>query len=86
MRASGGFGVILHTEDGLGLVLEAFQRLIVQVDMGSFHIAWQRVDIDRKPMVLGGDLNLVRELVQHRLIRPTVAELELERLATQSVA
>ena len=33
VRPGAGFGVVLHAEDGPGLVPESFKRLVVQVEM-----------------------------------------------------
>src|SRR6266498_3417677 len=83
MRARGGLGVILDGEDGKLAVAHALNRAVVQVQMGHFDRVRQAVGIDREAVVLGGDLDLLRGQVHHRLIAAAVAEFELVRLAAK---
>ena len=51
----GRFGMILHAHDGQGLVAQAFQGLVVEVDVGGFHIV-QAVQHHMEAVVLGRDV------------------------------
>ena len=55
----GRFGMILHAHDGQGLVTQAFQGLVVEVDVGGFHIV-QAVQHHMEAVVLGRDLDAAR--------------------------
>ena len=60
VRAGRGFGVVLHAEDRLVAVAEAFQRLVVQVDVGDLDVAQvERIGIDREAVIVRGDLDLL---------------------------
>ena len=39
MRARGGLGMVLDAEHGMAAVAEAFERLVVQIDVGEFDVA-----------------------------------------------
>ena len=58
VRAGRGFGVVLHAEDRLAAVAEAFERLVVQVDVRDFDVVQvERIGIDREAVVVRGDLD-----------------------------
>src|SRR4051794_19639454 len=38
MRAGGGFGVVLHAEDRVIAVAEAFERLVIQIDVSDVNL------------------------------------------------
>ena len=87
VRAGRGLGMILHAEDGLAAVAEAFQRLVVQVDVRDFDfVEVERIGIHREAVVVRSDLDLAGDLVQHRVIRAAMAELQLVRLAAERQA
>ena len=82
-RAGGCLGVILNGEDRQAAMANAFKRVIVEVDVRRFDVGGQCRGIDGKTVVLGGDLHLAAPLVAHRMIRASMAELELERGGSQ---
>ena len=84
VRSGGRFGVVLDAERLQLLVADAFNGLIVQVDVSDFGPFRQGVDVEREAVILRGNLDLSGLLVEDRLIRPPMTELQLERLAAQS--
>ena len=66
------------------LVPHPFQGLVVQVDMRDLDVAGKRRRVNRKPVVLGRDLNLAGPVVPDRMIDASMSELDLERLRTQA--
>ena len=87
MRAGRGFGMVLDAEDGLAAMAEAFQRLVVQVDVREFDfVLVQRVGVDREAVIVRGDFDVAGDLVEHRMIRAAVAELQLVGFAAQREA
>ncbi len=58
MGARAGFGVILDGEDRLGSVAEAFEGVVVEVDVGGLSAAgFEGGRIDGEAVVLGGDFD-----------------------------
>src|SRR5262245_60941442 len=78
--------MILHAEDGMLGVPQAFQRAIVEIDVRRFHVARQGRRIYGEAVVLRGDFDALALPVQHRLVGAAVAELELESLGPQRQA
>ena len=83
MRPWRGFGMVLHGKNWELFMLEAFDGMIVQIQMREFAIGGHRLPIDGKAVVLRGDFNLLRDQVLHRMIRAAVPELELIRIASE---
>ena len=72
--------MILDGEDGKSRVSHALDGPIVQIDMGKLYVAARDgIDVDRKTMILGRDLDLPRVQFLDRMVRPMVAEFELVR-------
>src|SRR5262245_48317029 len=65
VRAGGGFGVVLHAEDRLLDVAKAFEGLVVQVDVRRLDVLGQRLRVDGKAVVLGGDFDLLGAAVEN---------------------
>src|SRR5208337_231040 len=86
VRAGGGFGVVLNAENRKPLVAHALGSLVIEIDVAELDVAGKRGRIDREAVVLGGDLDPAGSLVTHRVIGPAMAELELERLASEGLA
>ena len=87
VRAGRRFGMILHAEHRLAAMPEAFQRLIVQIDVREIHfVQVQRIRIHREAVIVRRDLHLLGHVVQHRMIRAAVPELELVGLAAERQA
>ena len=77
MRPRRILGMILHAEKRIFLVLQPFQRLVIQIDVRDLDLSFRkRVDIHHKVMVLGGDLNLPGLKVHDRLVIAMMPELE----------
>ena len=71
MRAGGGFGVILHAEDRLTAMAEAFERLIVQIDVGDVDVVEvERIGVDREAVIVRGDLDALGEFVATGWLAP----------------
>ena len=88
MRACCGLRVVLHGERGDVHALQAFDHVVVQIDVGDEHLAVlavfkRRVDlladrgVDREAVVVGGDLDLAGGQILDRLVDAAVAELSL---------
>ena len=87
VRAGRGLGVILDAEDRLVAMAETFQRLVVQVDVRELDfVLVERVGVHREAVIVRGDLHFVRDLVQHRMIRAAMSELEFVGFAAQREA
>ena len=84
VRAGCGFRVILHTEQRQVPVAQAFERIVVQVDVRQFDFAiGQRVRIDGKVVVVRRDLDLPGPQLLHRMISAMMSEFQLEGFAAQ---
>ena len=78
MRSRGGFGVVLHAEQRQRLVAQAFERLVVQVNVGQLHfVPVDRVRVDGEVVIVRHDFHLAGEIVAHRMVAAVVPELEL---------
>src|SRR5258706_8985597 len=87
VRSGRGLRMILDAEHRLAAMPETFQRLIVQVDVRQLHFTLvQRIGVHREAVIVGGDLNLLRHVIQHGMIRAAVPELELVSLAAHREA
>src|SRR4051812_41351825 len=87
MRSRRSLGVILHAEQWHVAMAQAFQRVVVQVDVRQFHLALrQRVRINGKVMVVGGDLDLAALQLLYRMIPTMVAEFKLEGFSAKRQA
>ena len=76
MGAWRGFRMILHTEYRLAAVSEAFYSLVIQIDMRQFYFRIpQGVRIYGEPMVLGCDLYLSSQPIEHGMVRAMMSEL-----------
>src|SRR5262249_7436262 len=84
MRTGRCFGVILHAEKRQRAVAQAFERVVVQIDVGQLDIALlERIGIDSEVVVVRGDLNLAALKAFHRMIAAVVPELQLVCPATE---
>ena len=84
VRTRRGFRVILHAEHRLAAVAEAFQRLVVQIHVRDFDVARvERIRIHREAVIVRGDLDALRQLVDHRMIGAAMPELQLVSFAAQ---
>ena len=86
VRAGGGFGVILNREDGEVFVAEAFDGVVVEVDLGDERAAFfEARGVGGEAVVLGGDGDLAGFQVFDGLIAAAVAELEFKGGAADGV-
>ena len=84
--AGGGFRVVLDAEDGQRLVAEAFERAVVEVDVGGFDVGGKGGGVDGEAVVLRGDLDPAGPFVAHRVIGASMAELEFEGGCAEGLA
>ncbi len=64
VRAGRGFGMILHAEDRLAAMAEAFERLVVEIDVGDVDVVVaERIGIDREAVIVRGDFDALRQFV-----------------------
>src|SRR6266487_5478640 len=75
--------MILHTENWLRLVPEAFDGLVVEVDAIHENAGGQRLRLDGKAMILRRDFHATGREVLDRLIGAAMAEFQLERFAPE---
>src|SRR5271165_3184904 len=84
VRAGRGFRVILHAEQRQIAVAQAFERVVVQIDVGEFDFAVrERIGVDGEVVIVCRDLDLPRLQLLYRMIPAMVAELQLESFAAQ---
>ena len=76
--------MVLHAKDRQPLVPEAFESLVVEVDVRRLQVSGQRIDRHRESVVLRGDFDLSGDRVQHRLIGPAMPELDLNVFAPRA--
>jgi len=69
--------MVLHREERQLCMTEAFDCLIVQIDVRQFDVIRKGLRIDHKAVVLARDLDLAGEQVLDRVIRAAVSELQL---------
>ena len=70
-----GFGVVLDAEQRERFVAQAFEGLIVQVDVGELDfVGVDGVWIYGEVVVVGGDLNFAGGVVADRVIAAVMAE------------
>ena len=82
--AGSGFGVVLDAEQRQCFVAQAFQSLIVKVNVGQFDfVGVDRVGIDGEVVVVGRDLDLAGGVVADRVIAAVMPEFELVGAAAQ---
>ncbi len=63
---------------------EAFQGLVIKIDMGNFDFIWRKaVRINNKPVVLGCDFDRPGGQVSDRVIGPVVAEFQFACFSPQ---
>ena len=78
--------MILHRKDRQLAMRQAFDRVVVQIQMRDFGRAFERIRVDREAVVLRGDLDLACGEIHHRLVAAMVAELELVSFAAEREA
>src|SRR5262245_60109515 len=78
--------MILHREDRLGRVTKAFYRAVVEIQMRDANVGGQGTRIDGIAMMLRRDFHLPGTHLLYRMVRATVTELQLERLAADCEA
>ena len=86
MRSRRGFRVILHAEYRLLFMPQTFHRLVVQINAVHRHIRRQRIGINGKTMVLGGDLHPAGIQILDWLIASAMTKLEFKGFAPKSLA
>jgi hypothetical protein len=75
--------MVLYAKQRDLAVPHPFQRAVVEVDVRQFDIGGQSGGIDSETVILRGDLDLARAVIEDGLIGPPVAEFQLERLRSQ---
>src|SRR3989338_5057056 len=75
--------MILDGEDRQFPVRQAFNRVVIQIQMRHLGCPHQRVGVEGEAVVLGGYLHFARCEIHHRLIPSMMAELELIALSPQ---
>src|SRR5579871_4449343 len=78
------FRMVLHAENGLGLVPHSLNSLIVQIDTIHFHLARKRLRVDGEAVVLRRNLHTASLQIFNRLVGAAMSEFEFESLASQS--
>src|SRR5579862_7332872 len=84
MRPRRGLRMILHAEQREIPMAQAFECLVVQVDMGQLNFAvGQRIWINGKIMVVRGDLDLPGLQLLYRMIAAMMSKFQLECFAAE---
>ncbi len=83
--AGRGLGVELHAHDGKLQGAQALEGAVVEVHVGGLHVR-HALDVHAEAVVLGADLDVAVELVQHRVVAAVVPELELAGGAAEGPA
>ncbi len=76
-------GMELRREDRQSPVAEAFERPIVQIAMSLLDLRRERFALHGEPVVLRGDRDLPGAKIADGMVRPAVAELQLEGACSQ---
>src|SRR5580658_4025825 len=85
--AGAGFGVVLHAEERQRAVAQAFEGIVVEVDVGEVDFGGvERLGIDGEVVIVAGDLDLAGVVALDGMIAAVVAELELVGFAAESEA
>ena len=84
MRPRCSLRMVLHAKHRLAAMPETLQRLVVQIDMRQLHFGLvERIRIHSESMIVRSYLNFLRHLIQHRMIRAAMPELQLVGFASQ---
>src|SRR5438105_15545521 len=87
MRARSGLGVILDAEHRMIAHAKSLQRLVVKIGVRDFHLAQiGTIRVDREAVIVRSDLDLIRQMILHRVIGAAVAELHFISLAAHCQA
>src|SRR5262245_64646552 len=79
--------MVLHTESRQRTVLEAFHRVVVQVNVSDIYILQiQAVRVDRETMILRCNLDLIALDIENRMLAAVMSEFQLVGPATESQA
>ena len=84
MRARRSLGMILHAKERQRAMAHAFVGVVVQIDVGDFHVARRkRIGIDAKAVILRGNFHFSRAQILHRMVRAVMTEFQLEGAAAE---
>ena len=87
MGARRSLRMVLDGKDGEAEVPHSFNRPVIQIHVGQLDFpAGDGVDVDRKAVVLGRDLDLSGVELLDRVVRPMMAKFEFIGSATQGEA
>ena len=83
MRPGRGFGVILDAGEGIFLVFQPLDGLVVQVYVGDSDVAFERIGIHGEAVILGSYLHLPGFKVFNRLVSSAMPEFKFEGLSSK---
>ena len=76
--------MVLHTEQRFRAVPQAFQRLVVQIDVGQVNVGrLERIRVHGEVVVMRRNLHLAGRVVAHRVVAAVMSELELVGLPAE---
>src|ERR1035438_5024585 len=79
--------MVLHAEDRLLAVAEAFESPVVQIDVGDFDVVEiERIRVHREAVIVRGDFDAAGELMAHRMVGAAMSELQLVGFAAEGEA
>src|SRR5882672_7950397 len=81
-----GFGMILHRDNGQRFMAQAFHALIVEVDVGNFHVTGQSIGPYGKTVIVRSDLDAAANRILDRLIAAAMAKDQFESLTAESAS
>src|SRR6202043_808512 len=77
VRSGRRLGMILHREERDANSAQAFDGLVVQIQMRKVNLTRERFRVNREAMILRRDFAPPRPQVHHRMVRPMMTEAEL---------
>ena len=81
-----GLGMILHRDDWQRRVTQAFDAIVVEVDVGDFYFLWQRLRFHCEAMIMRSDFHVSIARIPDRLIAAAMTKHQFKSLATKGSA
>lgn len=75
--------MVLHGNDRERFVAQAFDAIVVEIDVSNFHIGWQRVGFHCEAVIVRSDFDVAVAKIFHRLIAAAMTETKFESLPTE---
>src|SRR5258708_5179056 len=87
VRAGRSLGMVLDAEDGFAAMAEAFERVVIEIDVGEVDVVCvERLGVDREAVVVRGDFDASGGLVEDGMVAAAMSEFQFEGLAAEGEA